>query len=140
MKDRFAALEKKRAQAKGLFADDSVKIETDLDIDEMEYVSEKLQSDFTKRAKAEKLRFDNAVTLDYYVNVYFATPQQKALFLELFKVTENLLGGQFLSGQELCDAIGRVTGTVMPTFEKVEPPRPFRKSKQLSKFGDDDFI
>ena len=140
MKDRFAVLAKKQSKFNGLIDEKNVVIDTDLDVDEIQDTNEKLVSDFTKRAKAETERFNNAVTLDYYVNIYFADPHQKAEFLEVFKLAEHLMGGQYLSGQTVSTAIESITGYKMPNFEKVEPPRQFRKSKELQKFNEFDFI
>jgi hypothetical protein len=80
---------------------------------------------FKERAKKEAEEKQKNTSTDYWFAVYFATQEDRDKFLQVYDLIDKL-NSQYLSGEELIDALGTPI-----QLSKITPPKPFRKPKGI---------
>lgn len=139
--ETFGKQSKKGKNDEKFTAENLPEIETDLELEGLNADIEDLTNDFASRAKKEDERLKNVGSLDFYFCVYFNDPADKWAILKALGLDGKTDGDQYLNGRDFAEALNKRLKQVLPEISAViPPPKPFRQSKLLSMFGDDDFI
>lgn len=135
--DEFSFGAKKETKEKNKMLD----FDADIELDELNEDINEMANDFSSRAKKETERLKQVGTLDYYFCVYFNEPSDKWRILKALGLDDVTDGDQYINGSELVERLNKVLKKPLPKLSKVvEPPKPFRQSKLLSMFGNDEII